>query len=155
MKLSTFIDMEDDKLSWPRYWMWAQDGSGVCLPTLRKTRLQKQEMIIFPACRYVILSVLYCSPGHEPSILSQIFCIVFLINHSSVSPGPCQDSVSVSHVSTVITRTPTRKNLQQNPPLLTAGAPTMMWRMDHSGLHDHTTATALLYMRPLLLRAGE
>ena len=31
----------------------------------------------------------------------------------------------------------------------------MMWRMDHSGLHDHTTATALLYMRPLLLRAGE
>ena len=37
--------------------MWAQDGSGGCLPTLRKTRLQKQEMIIFPACRYVILSI--------------------------------------------------------------------------------------------------
>ena len=103
--------------------------------------------------RYLCCS--QCSPGHEPSILSQSFCIVFLINHSSVSPGPCQDSVSASHVSTVITRTPTRKNLPQNPPLLNAGAPTMMWRMEHSGLHDHTAATALLYMRPLLLRAGE
>ena len=103
-------------------------------------------------CKYVIL-YLWCSPGHEPSILSQSFCIVFLINHSSVSPGPCQGSVSASHVSTVITGT--RKNLPQNPTLLNAGDPTMMWRMDHSGLYDHTTATALLYMRPLLLRAGE
>ena len=130
--------------------MWGQDGSGVYLPTLRKTRLQKQEMIIFSACRYV--DIIICSVHLDTS---PAFCPRASVLCSSSITAQCH-LLSLSPMYQLLSLGPV-KFCRKNPPCSHTKWPDYDVKdgMEHSGLHHHTAATALLYMWPLLLRAGE